>query len=659
MTPPKFVWASEPQKAFDALKLALTTAPVLGYPNFEREFILETGALLRGLGAVLSQVDEEGKTHVIAYASQTLRPSEKSICNYSPAKLELLALKWAVTEKFRDYLLGQKCTVYTDNNPLAYVQTSKLGVSQIHWLSELALFNFNIIYRSGKNNQAADALSQHPEPNCKLENDSDSEDPVMLSYATMCNTIKPVLGDTKITFNIKKKAQAMSNLLEGQKSMLKFNAIPNLTAQTSAVSVFDQMPLTTMTEAQCKDSVLGLVIPYLHKGVKPKDSVVAKIRCKTACKYLQQFDRLVLKQGVLHHIYISNDVETHQLVLPLEYHETVLPMLHDDYGHQGLDQTLALVRERSYWSTMNHDATKYVTNCHLCHIAKGHYTGPDTQQGLLVANNPLNLLCIDFLKVDPSRDCKENILVLTDAFTKFSQAFVTNNQKALNITKILVKKWFYVYGIPAHNHSDKGQSFENAIISKLYSMYNIKQSMTMPYNLHGNSICEQFNCTMLGLLQSLPKEQKSCWPLHVPSLVFAYNATPHSVTGYLPYELMFGQNEPVVCDAWLGLAQYNDQASASKCAWLNEQQELLMSVNRQALKHNKQSAKKSQIRTGGMTLQIPIGNLVLLRDHPEGHNKIQDSYKSVPFVIVNHHKDPNVYIIQPLDKKGPKKTVNR
>ena len=71
-------------------------------------------------------------------------------------------------------------------------------------------------------------------------------------------------------------------------------------------------------------------------------------------------------------------------------------------------------------------------------------------------------------------------------------------------------------------------------------MYNIKQSMTMPYNLHENSICEWFNHTLLGLLQSLPKEQKTCWPLHVPSLVFAYNAMCHSVTGYQPYELMFG-----------------------------------------------------------------------------------------------------------------------
>ena len=97
LTQPTFVWVSEHQKAFDTLKIALTTAPVLGYPDFNREFILETDASLRGLGAVLSQVDEDSKVHVIAYSSQTLRPSEKSIHNYSSAKVKLLALKWAFT----------------------------------------------------------------------------------------------------------------------------------------------------------------------------------------------------------------------------------------------------------------------------------------------------------------------------------------------------------------------------------------------------------------------------------------------------------------------------------------------------------------------------------------------------------------------------------
>ena len=160
------------------------------------------------------------------------------------------------------------------------------------------------------------------------DSNNDSSDPVVLSYATICEIIQPVLGDTKIPLTIKKKAQTACNSLEGKSNNPELCVIPKLTAQTSAVSVFNQVPPATMAKAQLKDSVLGLVIPFMHQGVKPKVSVIAKIRCKAVRKYLLQFDRLVLKKGVLHQIYISNDVETHQLVLPLVYHETVLCMLH-------------------------------------------------------------------------------------------------------------------------------------------------------------------------------------------------------------------------------------------------------------------------------------------------------------------------------------------
>ena len=170
------------------------------------------------------------------------------------------------------------------------------------------------------------------------------------------------------------------------------------------------------------------------------------------------------------------------------------------------------------------------------------------------------------------------------------------------------------------------------------------QSVTIPYNPCGNSICERFNCTLLDLIKTLPKEQKANWPLHIPPLVFTYNTMPHSITGCQPYELMFGSKAPTLWDAWLGLAHYNGTVSTNKHALLNEQHELLMSANRQALKHIRQSAKRLEL---------------VARDHSEGQNKLQDNYKSELFVIVAHHEGPNVYIIQPLNKKVPKRTVNR
>ena len=153
-------------------------------------------------------------------------------------------------------------------------------------------------------------------------------------------------------------------------------------------------------------------------------------------------------------------------------------------------------------------------------------------------------------------------------------------------------KWFYVYGIPAHIHSDKGYSFGNEIMSNLYAMYGVEQSTTTLYNLHGNAPTERLNHTYIGLLKSLPKEQKSNWPLHLPLLVFAYNAMPHDTDGYQPCELMFGCKAPTICNIWLRLTNYNDNFLQSKCAWVKQQHELILAVIRQALKRIKTSAEK-------------------------------------------------------------------
>ena len=142
----EFVWSNECQEGFNALKHALTTAPVLAYPDYTQPFILETDASLKGLGAVLSQKGKDGEVRIIAYASQSLRPSERSRHDYSSTKIKLMALKWSVCEKFKDYLLISKFTVFTDKNPLVYIKTSKLGAAQIRWLSELALYDFDIVY---------------------------------------------------------------------------------------------------------------------------------------------------------------------------------------------------------------------------------------------------------------------------------------------------------------------------------------------------------------------------------------------------------------------------------------------------------------------------------------------------------------------------------
>ena len=215
---PEFQWTPACQEGFDQLKKALTEAPVLAYPDYSKPFILETDASLKGLGVVLSQKGDDNEVCVIAYASRSLHPSEKSMRDYSSTKIELMALKWSICDKFKDYLLGSKFTVFTDNNPLCYIKSSKLGAAQIWWLSELALYDFDIIYRTGKSNLVADALSRRPETCEEIVEEiiieSDEDEWMAVSYqvedqggcvssAEFNQAISDLVGGTKVDKKLK------------------------------------------------------------------------------------------------------------------------------------------------------------------------------------------------------------------------------------------------------------------------------------------------------------------------------------------------------------------------------------------------------------------------------------------------------------------------
>lgn len=153
------LWTKQCEESFQNLKSRLVSAPVLAYADFSLPFILEVDASLSGLGAVLSQ-EQNGRLSPVAYASRALTQSKRNMPNHSSMRLEFLALKWAMTEKFRDYLLGQKCVVWTDNNPLSHLNTAKLGATEQRWAAQLAAFDFTIRYRSGRSNVNADSLSR-------------------------------------------------------------------------------------------------------------------------------------------------------------------------------------------------------------------------------------------------------------------------------------------------------------------------------------------------------------------------------------------------------------------------------------------------------------------------------------------------------------------
>ena len=309
---------SKHQEEFDALKEALSTALVLGYPDFSREFILEIDASLNGPGTVLSQQGKDGQICVIAYASHSLCPSERSMHNYSSAKVELLQRNSEIIY----WVHNSKSTF--NNNPLAYVMESKLGALQIRWLSELALFDFVIKYQTGRSNRASDALSCHPfNPSCDdsfSESEANSDECEVISYSSVCEAVDLCLNSAKIPKDLKQQVQDISCAIMEEEDMNENEIVSSI----NAVSTFEHVTPKQMAEEQQKDPTLELVYQLVTAGEKPKTSAIAKIKSKAERKYLLQFDRLTLKKGVLHQLYIHNDVEFHQMVLPIKYQAQVL-----------------------------------------------------------------------------------------------------------------------------------------------------------------------------------------------------------------------------------------------------------------------------------------------------------------------------------------------
>ena len=622
-------WTKDCDDAFVKLKDALTTTPILGYPDFiASNFILEVDASFDGLGAVLSQDQPQGRV-VIAYASRSLRPTEKNMSNYSSMKLELVCMKWAITEKVREYLLGGKFTVYTDNNPLSHFKTAKLGATEMRWAAQLAQFDFEIKFRSGRSNRNADALSRK-----RVHEDSLSTE----STSTVNVLSEEILADVVDSTTLK-DVQSIST--EGQGSE---------DSSIATTSMFPEYTKEGLAKLQAEDNSISRVLAWMANGHKPTFRLIGK-EPPVARKLLHKWDKLLIKDGVLYKKCQDVEGEYLQLVLPESMKQQVLDSLHNFSGHQGIERTFSLVKKRCFWPGMFNDVQRWIQKCERCMIAKSPLPTVRPPIGSLVAHKPLEIVAIDFTLLEKSSDGKENVLIITDVFTKFTQAIATPNQKAATVAKVLVRDWFFKFGIPRRIHSDRGRNFESDIVKELCKMYNIQKSRTTPYHAIGNGQCERYNRTLHDRLRTLPPEKKKRWPEYLAEMTYIYNATPHASTGLTPHYLMFGRHPRLPIDLLLDTTD----------SWVGQHQEHMRDIMKLA---SENTTRNAQIRRDRYNLTakvhaIPVGTQVLLRNRSQvGRNKIQDHWSSIPYKVVET-RDNNVYVIQLADGSGPKRTITR
>ena len=599
-------WTNAADTAFENLKTMCVSTPILAYPDYQLPFTLHTDSSTDGLGAVLYQ-KQDGKLRVIAYASRSVSKAE---ANYPAHKLEFLALKWAVCEKFHEYLYGSKpFEVFTDNNPLTYVLTSaKLDACGQRWVAKLANYNFSIKYRCGVSNTEADALSRIKWPEALSEN-------VDIDNGRM---------DTHIINAILTGAVTKSSLIESVSCNAEI--IPTeLDKDTGKLSDIN------WTKEQRLDPNLGVIIRLIESGQLTKRKLQGKDSSEVK-SFLRNRKSLKLVKDVLYRKSYSDNSTSKktlwQLVVPKLFRERALLGCHDDVGHQGILRTLSLLRERCYWPGMQEEATQHVLKCSRCLRRK---TPPQVAplQPILVTQ-PLELVHMDYLSLEPSKGNIENVLVITDHFTRYALAYPSKTQTAQATARILWDNFICHYGFPEKFISDQGRNFESDLIKELCKIAGVKKVHTTPYHPQGNGQCERFNSTLCNMLGTLSEEEKSDWKSFLGCMTHAYNCTKHASATYSPYYLMFGRHPRLPIDVEFGLNKPNCGDNSSKSRYIQKLRRRLNYAFQKASKYSDQQASKYKHSYDKNVKgpQLHENDLVLVKivAH-KGRHKLQDRWE--------------------------------
>ena len=488
-----FVWTAECQAAFEAVKTALTTPPILAHPVPGAQYILDVDASGYAVGSVLSQ-NQQGVERVVAYYSKCLQKAER---NYCVTRRELLSLIKAL-EHFLSYGLdsGERLIVRTDHASLTWLRNFRNPDGQLaRWTNRLAPFNIELQYRSGKAHRNADGMSR-----------------------------RPCLGQG---CRFCERAEEKDGWNDDDGVEWAFG-----------MSLETELDWKTLQGA---DSVLKQVVQWKMDGQRPPWEQVSPHSAKLKA-YWAMFDAMVLREGILTRVFEKGEQQPiYQVLVPAAAAQKVLEQCHLS-GHFGERRMVAQLRRHFYWVGMHRDVRVFVRSCDTCRQRRGIGERKRAPLQNYVVGVPFERVAIDVMGPLPrSAAGNKFIVVVVDYFTKWPEAFAVPDQKAETVAEGFVRHVVSRFGVPREIHTDQGTNFESNVFEEVLRILGITRTRTTPMHPQGNGLVERFNRTLWQLLAKLVGREQTQWDRHLPMALLAYRATEHATTGFSPAMLTLGR----------------------------------------------------------------------------------------------------------------------
>lgn len=670
-----FVWGTTQQNSFDECKRLLTNPPILQYPDFAKEFILTTDASINAIGAVLSQ-GEISKDLPIAYASRTLNKAES---NYSTIERELLAIVWAV-KHFRPYLFGRKFKIVTDHKPLTWLFSIKdPGSRLVRWRLKLEEYEYEVIYKAGKNNTNADALSRPPIHNTNVIDNTENEPPntcenIPEDYLQM--NYEYFMQNSSYSFDTPNLHISSDRLLDDRHKNIFIPSSCELSDKNDlfneAISMCSQVDpyLNKVKELYDVDLLVSDKNQNIIFGcLRPThfDSWNSESYFKILLNCLQNYSLKSLHIPDLkndHTCKLKGNEQLHITAYLADVYECkiticenkvknptseeipeILKTFHDDplAGHRGIVETTRKIRTEYFWKGMSDTIKNYIENCQVCQrnkIQRKTYKAPMVITSSF--NEPFERVTIDLVSYsEVTNDSNKYILTLQDDLTRFVQAYPIIDKQATTIAKALLT-FCQHYGIPKRFHSDQGTEFVNSVVKQLMKLLGSNHTVSTAYHPQTNGALERFHATLRDHIRMYHKRNQSNWDQIIPFAVMCHNTSINQSTGLTPHELLFGYKPRSL----YSFKENNDYTTYDYLRDLNERLKVSRDIARRNVQNMKEKAKERYDGNIRNIAKFSIGDKVMLK--VPNPNNLENKWDG-PYVVTRLGFNEN-YVIQKSGK---------